>query len=167
MCDRFDYVHDLVLYLYRNNLQKYIEIYVQKVSDCHAVTSHSGCPILLQLFALKQGSLTLLENSVNPSGYISLLCGHMHRSCRSGRKIFSQHRRIFIILVEGLGILPSWVKSCNLDAFSRLMQSYENYSLAKAREILSKMPNSFFNTSEPYCVGSFVPINYTTLVANI
>jgi len=29
--DRFDFVHDLVLYLYRNNLQKYIEIYVQKV----------------------------------------------------------------------------------------------------------------------------------------
>ena len=33
VCDRFDYVHDLVLYLYRNNLQKYIEIYVQKVSQ--------------------------------------------------------------------------------------------------------------------------------------
>lgn len=32
VCDRFDFVHDLVLYLYRNNLQKYIEIYVQKVS---------------------------------------------------------------------------------------------------------------------------------------
>lgn len=32
VCDRFDYVHDLVLYLYRNNLQKYIEIYVQKVT---------------------------------------------------------------------------------------------------------------------------------------
>ena len=32
VCDRYDFVHDLVLYLYRNNLQKYIEIYVQKVS---------------------------------------------------------------------------------------------------------------------------------------
>lgn len=32
VCDRFDYVHDLVLYLYRNGLQKYIEIYVQKVN---------------------------------------------------------------------------------------------------------------------------------------
>ncbi|XP_066499700.1 clathrin heavy chain 1 isoform X2 [Hoplias malabaricus] len=32
VCDRFDYVHDLVLYLSRNNLQKYIEIYVQKVN---------------------------------------------------------------------------------------------------------------------------------------
>ena len=33
VCDRFDFVHDLVLYLYRNNLQKYIEIYVQKVNN--------------------------------------------------------------------------------------------------------------------------------------
>jgi len=32
VCDRFDFVHDLVLHLYRNNLQKYIEIYVQKVN---------------------------------------------------------------------------------------------------------------------------------------
>ena len=31
VCDRFDFVHDLVLYLYKNNQQKYIEIYVQKV----------------------------------------------------------------------------------------------------------------------------------------
>ena len=39
VCDRFDFVHDLVLYLYRNNLQKYIEIYVQKVSKMFCVLS--------------------------------------------------------------------------------------------------------------------------------
>merc|ERR1719400_2141920 len=32
VCDRYVFVHDLVLYLYRNSLQKYIEIYVQKVN---------------------------------------------------------------------------------------------------------------------------------------
>ncbi|KAG0245932.1 putative CHC1-clathrin heavy chain [Mortierella sp. GBAus27b] len=32
VCDRFDFVHDLVLYLYHNNLSKYIETYVQKVN---------------------------------------------------------------------------------------------------------------------------------------
>ena len=37
VCDRFDFVHDLVLYLYRNSLQKYIEIYVQKVSSCRTL----------------------------------------------------------------------------------------------------------------------------------
>lgn len=41
VCDRFDFVHDLVLYLYRNSLQKYIEIYVQKVCRCSGLLSCS------------------------------------------------------------------------------------------------------------------------------
>ncbi|KAJ1548234.1 hypothetical protein HK096_008280 [Nowakowskiella sp. JEL0078] len=32
VCDRFNFVHDLVLFLYQNNMYKYIEIYVQKVN---------------------------------------------------------------------------------------------------------------------------------------
>ena len=32
MCDRFDFVRDLVIYLYKNDQRKYIEIYVQKVN---------------------------------------------------------------------------------------------------------------------------------------
>jgi clathrin heavy chain len=32
VCDRFDFVEELTAYLYSNNLQKYIEVYVQKVS---------------------------------------------------------------------------------------------------------------------------------------
>ncbi|KAI8884708.1 clathrin heavy chain [Backusella circina FSU 941] len=32
VCDRHNFVHDLVLYLYHNNLQKFIEVYVQKVN---------------------------------------------------------------------------------------------------------------------------------------
>lgn len=39
VCDRFDFVHDLVLYLYRNSLQKYIEIYVQKVCKSFRASS--------------------------------------------------------------------------------------------------------------------------------
>ncbi|ORX61465.1 clathrin heavy chain [Hesseltinella vesiculosa] len=32
VCDRFNFVHDLVLHLYRNNCQSFIEVYVQKVN---------------------------------------------------------------------------------------------------------------------------------------
>ncbi|KAJ2604110.1 Clathrin heavy chain [Coemansia sp. RSA 1722] len=32
VCDRHDFVHDLVLYLYSNGLSKYIEVYVQQVN---------------------------------------------------------------------------------------------------------------------------------------
>ena len=33
VCDRFDFVHDLVLYLYQNGLTKFIEAYVQRVNS--------------------------------------------------------------------------------------------------------------------------------------
>ena len=34
VCDRFIFVHDLVIYLYKNDLKKYIEIDVQEVCVC-------------------------------------------------------------------------------------------------------------------------------------
>ncbi|KAJ3152832.1 hypothetical protein HDU89_001035 [Geranomyces variabilis] len=36
VCDRFDFVHDLVMFLYQNNMYKFIEIYVQKVNPTRA-----------------------------------------------------------------------------------------------------------------------------------
>ncbi|KAK9695545.1 Clathrin heavy chain [Basidiobolus ranarum] len=33
VCDRFDFVHDLILYLYHNNMYKFIEVYVQSVNS--------------------------------------------------------------------------------------------------------------------------------------
>ncbi|KAF8661339.1 hypothetical protein AX16_001434 [Volvariella volvacea WC 439] len=33
VCDRFDFVHDLVLYLYQNGLVQFIEVYVQRVNS--------------------------------------------------------------------------------------------------------------------------------------
>ncbi|ORY82573.1 putative clathrin heavy chain [Protomyces lactucae-debilis] len=36
VCDRFDFVHDLVLYLYKNQLFKFIEVYVQRVNPSRA-----------------------------------------------------------------------------------------------------------------------------------
>lgn len=33
VCDRFDFVHDLVLYLYQNSLISFVEVYVQKVNS--------------------------------------------------------------------------------------------------------------------------------------
>ena len=42
VCDRFDFVNDLVLYLWKNNLQRYIEIYVQKVNTTRLPTVVGG-----------------------------------------------------------------------------------------------------------------------------
>jgi clathrin heavy chain len=45
VCDRFDFVHDLVLYLYhlyQNNLTKFIEAYVQRVNSVRTPQVISG-----------------------------------------------------------------------------------------------------------------------------
>lgn len=61
VCDRFDFVHDLVLYLYRNSLQKYIEIYVQKVCNCsRALRAFSNIPKASYRPAWKRCSLVLV-----------------------------------------------------------------------------------------------------------
>lgn len=36
VCNRFDFVHDLVLYLYQNGLTNFIEVYVQRVNSARA-----------------------------------------------------------------------------------------------------------------------------------
>lgn len=46
VCDRFNFVHDLVLYLYRNNLMKNIEIYVQRVGEKRFSSCVSACLVL-------------------------------------------------------------------------------------------------------------------------
>ena len=44
VCDRFDFVHDLVLYLYQNNLTKFIQVgaYVQRVNSVRTPQVISG-----------------------------------------------------------------------------------------------------------------------------
>ena len=42
VCDRFDFVHDLVLYLYQNGLTKFIEVYVQRVNSVRTPQAVGG-----------------------------------------------------------------------------------------------------------------------------
>lgn len=74
VCDRFNFVHDLVLYLYKNSLQKYIEIYVQKVRmKCYPIVLNS---IQLSRYALllKQQELTA-HFALHPT---CLYCSHVN-----------------------------------------------------------------------------------------
>ncbi|CAL8082433.1 unnamed protein product [Calicophoron daubneyi] len=68
VCDRFDFVHDLVLYLFRNNLQKYIEIYVQKVNPARLPIVVGGLldvdcseDVIKQLIAVVRGQFSTDE----------------------------------------------------------------------------------------------------------
>ena len=72
VCDRFDFVHDLVLYLYRNNLQKYIEIYVQKVNTARLPVVVGGLldvdcseDVIKQLIMVVRGQFSTDEFDLN------------------------------------------------------------------------------------------------------
>jgi clathrin heavy chain len=58
VCDRFNFVHDLVLYLYQNNLMKNIEVYVQRVKH-RSFTIRCHVHILL-LFEVNAGRLPVV-----------------------------------------------------------------------------------------------------------
>lgn len=74
VCDRFDFVHDLVLYLYRNNLQKYIEIYVQKVSEFDVdVTNEMGTNL--------ENGVVFSFRQVNPSRLPVVVSGLLDVDC--------------------------------------------------------------------------------------
>ena len=70
VCDRFDFVHDLVLYLYRNSLQKYIEIYVQKVNPSRLPVVVGG---LLDVDCSEDIIKNLIQVSFNFSFWLTFL----------------------------------------------------------------------------------------------
>ena len=85
VCDRFDYVHDLVLYLYRNNLQKYIEIYVQKVSEETAAFFDPFLP---------DNVVYLSVCVITPQGLISV---NVVLVCKCFPRMVGRHRCVVVI----------------------------------------------------------------------
>lgn len=89
VCDRFDFVHDLVLYLYRNNLQKYIEIYVQKVSssgyqrfsNSSINVCHLSCGFEYKPLCLKAKPVLFALYQVNPSRLPVVIGGLLDVDC--------------------------------------------------------------------------------------
>lgn len=68
VCDRFDFVHDLVLYLYQNGLTKFIEVYVQRVNSVRTPQVVGGLldvdcdeTTIKNLLASVQGTFTVDE----------------------------------------------------------------------------------------------------------
>ncbi|RUS20583.1 clathrin, heavy polypeptide, isoform CRA_b, partial [Endogone sp. FLAS-F59071] len=78
VCDRFDFVHDLVLYLFHNNLQKYIEIYVQKVNPSRTPAVIGG---LLDV-GCDEGIIKNLLMSVKGPVPIDQLCDEVEKRNR-------------------------------------------------------------------------------------
>eukprot|EP01035_Chromulina_nebulosa_P020076 gene20076-26070_t len=61
VCDRFDFIDELTSYLYTNNLNKYIEVYVQKVSPAKT-------PQVVGKLLDLEGSEDFIKNLINSVG---------------------------------------------------------------------------------------------------
>jgi clathrin heavy chain len=93
VCDRFDFVHDLVLYLYRNSLQKYIEIYVQKVNPSRLPVVVGGLldvdcseDVIKQLILVVRGQFSTdeLVAEVEKRNRLKLLLGWLEMRVHEG-----------------------------------------------------------------------------------
>uniref|UniRef100_H2ZKQ9 Clathrin heavy chain n=1 Tax=Ciona savignyi TaxID=51511 RepID=H2ZKQ9_CIOSA len=90
VCDRFDFVHDLVLYLYRNNIPKYIEIYVQKVGSPVKIYCDNcihAIPMGLVQIQVKSKSYKKINYFSLPcSFYLKLICVLSYQFIDSGEQ---------------------------------------------------------------------------------
>lgn len=109
MCDRFDFVHDLVLYLYRNNLQKYIEIYVQKVNPARLPVVVGGLldvdcseDVIKQLIMVVKGQFSTdeLVEEVEKRNRLKLLLSWLEMRVHEGCTEAATHNALAKIYID-------------------------------------------------------------------
>uniref|UniRef100_A0AAR2K5B0 Clathrin heavy chain n=1 Tax=Pygocentrus nattereri TaxID=42514 RepID=A0AAR2K5B0_PYGNA len=109
VCDRFDFVHDLVLYLYRNNLQKYIEIYVQKVNPSRLPVVVGGLldvdcseDVIKSLIIAVRGdfSTDLLVEEVEKRNRLKLLSPWLEARAQEGSEEAATHNALAKIYID-------------------------------------------------------------------
>lgn len=108
VCDRFDFVHDLVLYLYQNDLFKYIEIYVQNVNPARTpqvigALLDVDCPeqTIKELLQSARGNVAVdaLVSEVEQRNRLKLLLPWLENKIREGSgdiHVFNAIAKIYI-----------------------------------------------------------------------
>ncbi|XP_005091567.1 clathrin heavy chain 1 isoform X2 [Aplysia californica] len=131
VCDRFDFVHDLVLYLYRNNLQKYIEIYVQKVNPSRLPVVVGGLldvdcteDIIKQLILVVKGQFSTdeLVEEVEKRNRLKLLLPWLETRVLEGVNEPATHNALAKIYIDS---------NNNPERFLRENQYYDSRTVGK------------------------------------
>lgn len=131
VCDRFDYVHDLVLYLYRNSLQKYIEIYVQKVNPSRlpvvvGALLDVDCPedAIKSLMMVVRGQFSMdeLVDEVEKRNRLKLLLPWLENCIREGSTDAAIHSALAKIYIDS---------NNNPDRFLKENQFYDSKVVGK------------------------------------
>ncbi|KAL3856702.1 hypothetical protein ACJMK2_011426 [Sinanodonta woodiana] len=131
VCDRFDFVHDLVLYLYRNNLQKYIEIYVQKVNPARLPVVIGGLldvdcgeDVIKQLIMVVKGQFSTdeLVEEVEKRNRLKLLLPWLEMRSHEGVNEAATHNALAKIYIDS---------NNNPERFLRENQFYDSKIVGK------------------------------------
>ncbi|XP_064613510.1 clathrin heavy chain 1 [Liolophura sinensis] len=131
VCDRFDFVHDLVLYLYRNSLQKYIEIYVQKVNPARLPVVVGGLldvdcaeDVIKQLIMVVKGQFNTdeLVEEVEKRNRLKLLLPWLEMRIHEGVNEPATHNALAKIYIDS---------NNNPERFLRENQFYDSRTVGK------------------------------------
>eukprot|EP00053_Salpingoeca_punica_P012105 m.107985 g.107985 ORF g.107985 m.107985 type:complete len:1673 (-) comp15857_c0_seq1:337-5355(-) len=131
VCDRFDFVHDLVMYLYKNEHRKYIEIYVQKVNpkrlpivvgalmdvDCSEDTIKNLIAVVRGQYATEE-----LVKEVEKRNRLKLLLPWLEARVNEGSKEPATHNALAMIYIDA---------NTNPERFLRENPYYESLAVGK------------------------------------
>ncbi|CAJ0571334.1 unnamed protein product, partial [Mesorhabditis spiculigera] len=131
VCDRHNMVHDLVLYLYRNQLQKYIEVFVQKVNPARLPEVVGGLldvdcseDAIKQLIVNTRGKfdIDLLVEELEKRNRLKLLTHWLDSRVQEGAKDPATHNALAKIYIDS---------NQNPDRFLKENQYYDSRVVGK------------------------------------
>lgn len=148
VCDRFDFVHDLVLYLYQNGLTKFIEVYVQRVNSVRTPQVVGGLldvdcdeTIIKGLLASVTGNFPIdeLVHEVEQRNRLKLILPWLEARVQSGSQDPAVYNAMAKIAIDSNSNPEAFLKENNVrcstmlcDFFPQLlMQLYEPLVVGK------------------------------------
>jgi clathrin heavy chain len=140
VCDRFDFVHDLVLYLFKNNLQKYIEIYVQKVNPSRTPAVIGALldvdcdeAALKSLLLSVKGDLPVnaLVEEVEKRNRLKLILPYLENKASQGSQDPAVHNALAKIYIDSNSNPEAFLKDNAVCVFSSLFLIFFFLSLAR------------------------------------
>lgn len=123
VCDRFDFVHDLVLYLYQNGLTKFIEVYVQRVNSVRTPQVVGGLldvdcdeTTIKSLLASVPGNFPIdeLVNEVEQRNRLKLILPWLEARVQSGSQDSPVYNALAKIYIDSNNNPEAFLKENNL-----------------------------------------------------
>ncbi|KAL6307404.1 armadillo-type protein [Sparassis latifolia] len=123
ICDRFDFVHDLVLYLYQNGLTSFIEVYVQRVNSVRMPQVVGGLldvdcddTTIKSLLASVPGNFPIdeLVNKVETMNRLKLILPWLEARMQAGSQDPAVYNALAKIYIESNNNPETFLKENNL-----------------------------------------------------